>query len=426
MANKRISTLDPLTTPADGDILPITDVDDLTGSAQGTTKGVTVNNLMGQAPVQSVNTATGAVVLDADDIDDASTSHKFVTVSDITNLSNLSGTNSGDQDLSALATQVSLGNHEALTSAVHGISAFGATLVDDADAATARTTMGLGTAATTASTDYATSAQGALADSAQQPPTEGAFVDGDKTKLDGIEASADVTDTANVEAAGALMDSEVTNLAQVKAFDSADYATASQGDLADTAIQPLGITNMVETTDSIDVLADVDTSTVAPTTNDFLKWGGSNWVPAVPTADVDTPLTTALRGTDNPHIGAYPDQSFKVMDNPSKSAMVIADADGNVTYLLKDSAAEVRVAKGASGTPSRFALASDLPAFVLENDTGEPDIEVTEPTSGEKISVISGDSDTKGANGLPTRQGYNLPDIGANPAPLLISGGSIA
>src|SRR5210317_2041277 len=46
----------------------------------------------------------------------------------------------------------------------------------------------------------------------------------DGTKLDGIESSADVTDTTNVTAAGALMDSEVTNLAQVKAFDSSDYA----------------------------------------------------------------------------------------------------------------------------------------------------------------------------------------------------------
>ena len=61
------------------------------------------------------------------------------------------------------------------------------------------------------------------------------FTDADHTKLDGIEASADVTDTANVTAAGALMDSEVTNLAQVKAFDSADYATAAQGTNADTA-----------------------------------------------------------------------------------------------------------------------------------------------------------------------------------------------
>lgn len=56
--------------------------------------------------------------------------------------------------------------------------------------------------------------------------------------LNGIEAGADVTDTANVTAAGALMDSEVTNLAAVKAFDPTDYATAAQGALADSAQQP--------------------------------------------------------------------------------------------------------------------------------------------------------------------------------------------
>lgn len=52
---------------------------------------------------------------------------------------------------------------------------------------------------------------------------DGRDVSADGTKLDGIEAGADVTDTANVSAAGALMDSEVTNLAQVKAFDETDY-----------------------------------------------------------------------------------------------------------------------------------------------------------------------------------------------------------
>ena len=62
----------------------------------------------------------------------------------------------------------------------------------------------------------------------------------DGTKLDGIEASADVTDTTNVTAAGALMDSEVTNLAQVKAFDSSDYATAAQGTTADAALPKAG------------------------------------------------------------------------------------------------------------------------------------------------------------------------------------------
>ena len=48
------------------------------------------------------------------------------------------------------------------------VSTYGLTLIDDADAATARTTLGLGTAATTASTDYATAAQGIKADSAVQ------------------------------------------------------------------------------------------------------------------------------------------------------------------------------------------------------------------------------------------------------------------
>ena len=44
------------------------------------------------------------------------------------------------------------------------------------------------------------------------------FTDADHTKLNGIEASADVTDTTNVTAAGALMDSELSNLAAVKAI----------------------------------------------------------------------------------------------------------------------------------------------------------------------------------------------------------------
>lgn len=44
------------------------------------------------------------------------------------------------------------------------ISTFGASLIDDVDAAAARSTLGLGSAATTASTAYATSAQGSTAD----------------------------------------------------------------------------------------------------------------------------------------------------------------------------------------------------------------------------------------------------------------------
>lgn len=69
--------------------------------------------------------------------------------------------------------------------------------------------------------------------------TTASFTTADETKLDGIEANADVTDTDNVRSAGALMDDEVTNLADVKAFDPANYATAAQGTKADSALQDL-------------------------------------------------------------------------------------------------------------------------------------------------------------------------------------------
>ena len=46
--------------------------------------------------VTSVNTRTGVVVLDADDVSDAATTNKFVTAAEKTKLSNLSGTNTGD------------------------------------------------------------------------------------------------------------------------------------------------------------------------------------------------------------------------------------------------------------------------------------------------------------------------------------------
>tara|TARA_R110000772_G_scaffold60660_1_gene136976 strand:- start:1200 stop:1559 length:360 start_codon:yes stop_codon:yes gene_type:complete len=75
------------------------------------------------------------------------------------------------------------------------------TLLNSLDNPAARSNLGLLSAATTASTDYATAAQGVLAGTAQQPPVEGAFVDGDKTKLDGIEAGADVN-TINTALAG--------------------------------------------------------------------------------------------------------------------------------------------------------------------------------------------------------------------------------
>ena len=91
----------------------------------------------------------------------------------------------------------------------------------------------------------------------QVKPTEGAFVDGDKTKLDGIEASADVTDTANVTSSGALMDSEVTDLAGIKGVTiSTLQVKPTEGAFADGDKTKLdGIEASADVTDATNVAA---------------------------------------------------------------------------------------------------------------------------------------------------------------------------
>ena len=242
MANKRISSLGPLGgTPAVGDIIPITDISDTAGSAQGTTKKVTVANLVAAAPVQSVAGRTGTVTL-------------------------------SNTDVSGLGT-----------------------------AAVANTGTGNGNVV--------------VLDSTGLP-----IVDGSQ------------------------------------------------------------LTGIVDTDES-------------------------------------------LRGTANPHIGAFPNQSLKVLSsNPSGSALMVADATG--LKFVVGSSSNVFVAKGSS-SPSRLAEASELPSFIVSKDSGEPDIELTD-SDGEVYSIVNGDSDSLGVNGLPVRQGYQLTNIGANPSPLLISGGTIS
>ena len=99
--------------------------------------------------------------------------------------------------------------------------------------------------------------KGVTISSLQPKPSEGAFVDGDKTKLNDIEPNADVTDTANVRTAGALMDDELTDLAGVKGVTiSTLQPKPSEGAFADGDKTKLdGIELLADVTDTTNVVA---------------------------------------------------------------------------------------------------------------------------------------------------------------------------
>jgi hypothetical protein len=80
----------------------------------------------------------------------------------------------------------------------------------------------------------------------------------EQTKLTGIETAADVTDTTNVTAAGALMDSELASIADVKALNQSVVSAATPNfgianmTLDDTNLIVVPVTNLQDFADGID------------------------------------------------------------------------------------------------------------------------------------------------------------------------------
>ena len=126
--------------------------------------------------VASVNGQTGTVTLDADDISDASTTNKFATSAQLGKVDFITITQAVDLD--TLESNVATNNAKV------------------SNVTTNLSTTATGTSLTVNSSDGTNASIPAATTSAW-----GAMTDEDKTKLDGIEASADVTDATNVTSA---------------------------------------------------------------------------------------------------------------------------------------------------------------------------------------------------------------------------------
>ena len=115
-----------------------------------------------------------------------------------------------------------------------GFLAVANNLSDLNSASTARTNLGLGTAATTASTDYATAAQGALADSATQPGDNVSTLTNDAGYLTGITAQS-IKNLSDVYSSMSPTDG------QVLTYDTTNGWQAE-------AVPSTGLSNVVEDT----------------------------------------------------------------------------------------------------------------------------------------------------------------------------------
>ena len=197
MATTKVSELAELTSPDGAEQLLVND--------GGTSKRLLVSNL----PVGSL----GANSVDSDQYVDGSIDTVHI----------------GDDQVTYAKIQ-----NVSATDRILGRDSSGAGVIEEITPANLRTMINVEDGAT------ADQSNAEIAGAVEAASDSNTFTDADHTKLNAIEASADVTDATNVTAAGALMDSEVTNLAQVKAFDASDYATAAQGTTADAALPKAG------------------------------------------------------------------------------------------------------------------------------------------------------------------------------------------
>ena len=103
------------------------------------------------------------------------------------------------------------------------------------------------------------------------------FIGGSGATVVKIGGNADVLKLAGIE------DAAQVNLVDSVAGKTGDV-TLVAGDITDWATEFVTSLNA----NSIDELSDVDTTTALPSTGQFLKWDGTNWVPAAVPGGVST------------------------------------------------------------------------------------------------------------------------------------------
>ena len=207
--------------------------------------------------------------------------------------------------------------------------------------------------------------------------------------------------------------------ADITDFNDADYATAAQGALAATAVQPgANVSSLVNDagyitsipSSALNDLTDVDTVTVAPLTGQVLKFNGTQWVPGNDdTSSGGGGSISELNDLNNVNVGTATLGDFLYYNGTTWLDKAIIKAD--ITDFN-----ESDYATSAQGLLANTAVQPGANVSSLVNDAGylttinlntASDVTITSPTAGQVLKYngttwVDGSVDYSELTGVPT------------------------